>query len=157
MGEHALRDLAGDLSRWWHELGGLLASRRLLASLHGETGRLTPTKLRALDVLAESGGLRLGELAQRVGVEETTATRMVDRLETLGLVHRSASAADRRVTVVTLTARGEEVVAVMEEQRRAFFADVLIALDPEEREELVRLSAKAAALVRSRSEELARG
>jgi len=154
--QSALGSLAGELSHCWHELGGVLASRRLLASLHGAAGRLTPTKLRALDVLAE-GGLRLGELAERVGVDETTATRMVDRLEQMGLAERRGSPRDRRVTVVGLTTAGSQLVAAVDEQRRRFFADVLVALDPTERAELVRLTAKAAAVLRSRSEELVRG
>src|SRR6476646_7153208 len=33
-----LRSLARDLSRSWHELGGILTSRRMQASLHGGPG-----------------------------------------------------------------------------------------------------------------------
>ena len=63
---------------------------------------LTPTKLRALDMLAE-GNVRVGELADRVGIDDTTATRLVDRLVAAGLVERAPLAGDRRVTVVGLT------------------------------------------------------
>ena len=45
---------------------------------------MTPTKLRALDVISEEGGVRVGELADRIGIDETTATRLVDRLEATG-------------------------------------------------------------------------
>jgi hypothetical protein len=40
------------------------------------------------------------------------------------------------------------------EQRRRFFADVLAALEPRERAELVRLTGKAADALRATSEEL---
>jgi predicted ArsR family transcriptional regulator len=77
-----LEPLAEELSQRWRELGRTLTSRRMLASLQaGGPSPLTPTKLYALDVLAESGELRIGELAERVGLDETSATRMVDRLE----------------------------------------------------------------------------
>ena len=77
MSRPSLRSLAAELSTYWLELGSILASRRLQASLHPELGsKLTPSKLRALDLLAEHGGLRIGELADRVGVDDTTATRM---------------------------------------------------------------------------------
>ena len=146
--------LAGELSRCWHQLGRVLAGRRLLASLHeGSVAKLSPTKLRALDVLAE-GGTRVGELAAQVGVDETTATRLVDRLEVLGLVERRSLAADRRVTVVRLTPAGEKLVTDVAQQRERFFCEVLAELEPDERVELVRLTAKAFGALREHSVEL---
>ena len=143
--------LARELSRSWHELGGVLSSRKLQASLH--SAGLTPTKLRALDVLAEDN-VRVGELAARIGIDDTTATRLVDRLEEGGLAERRRLPGDRRVTVVGLTAKGAELAAQVNAQRQRFFADILAALEPDEREELVRLTAKAADALHSRSEEL---
>jgi DNA-binding MarR family transcriptional regulator len=132
----------------------MLRSRRLLASLHpGLSGQLTPSKLRALTLLA-NGGLRIGELADGVGVDDTTATRLVDRLEAMGVAGRRSAPGDRRATTVELTEAGEELVAGIAAQRQLFFCDVLAGLEPEERAELVRLTAKAAAAVRVRSEEL---
>ena len=138
-----LGDLARELSRRWHDLGSALRSRRLLESLHGDA-TLTPSKLRGLAVLGEADGLRIGELAERVGVDETTATRLADRLEEDGLAERRRDAADRRVTVVALTKEGRRLARAMAEQRRRFFEEVLVTLEPDERAELVRLTAKAA-------------
>jgi DNA-binding MarR family transcriptional regulator len=148
--------LAADLSRLWRELGTVLASRRLLASLSGEAARrLTPTKLRALELLAERGGLRIGDLAACMAVDETTATRLADRLESMGAAARAPHAGDRRATIVELTPDGERLAGDAARRRREFVRDVLEALDPEEREELVRLTEKATAALRKRSEELA--
>jgi DNA-binding MarR family transcriptional regulator len=147
--------LAEELSRCWYELGSALRDRRLLASLHaGDANALTPTKLRAVSVLGEDGELRIGELAQRVGVDDTTATRLVDRLADAGLVERYGLEGDRRVTVVALTDEGAELADVVAAERRRFFADVLDALQPNERRELVRLTAKAARALRETSAEL---
>ena len=89
MSPRALRPLAAELSTCWRDLASILASRRLHASLHPELGsKLTPSKLRALELLAQHDGLRVGELADRVGVDDTTATRLVDRLEDQGLAQR---------------------------------------------------------------------
>jgi DNA-binding MarR family transcriptional regulator len=146
--------LATDLSRSWRELGSLLASRRLLASLGNESGaRLTPTKLRALELLAETGDMRVRALAERMCVEETTATRLVDRLEAAGMVARRPVEADRRGTAVALTREGESLAEEMLDRRHEFFRDVLAALDPDERAELVRLSRKAVRALRARTEE----
>lgn len=143
------------LSRSWRELGGLLASRRLLASISDSPDvPLTPTSLRALDVLAESGGSRVSDLGAAMAIEETTATRLVDRLETMGVASRRRIADDRRVTVVGLTPKGSRLVNSIARRRREFFRDVLDALDPDERAELVRLTEKATEALRARSEEL---
>jgi DNA-binding MarR family transcriptional regulator len=150
-----LKPLADELSTCWHELGAVLRSRRLLASLHPRlAAKMTPSNLRALDLLAEHGGLRVGELADRVGVDDTTATRLVDRLEAIGVVARRSELGDRRATTVELTPAGQELVAGIAAQRQLFFCDVLDSLAPAERAELVRLTAKAAVALRARSEEL---
>ena len=139
--------LAAELSRTWRELGGILASRRLLASL-GTDDRLTPTKLRALEALAENGALRVSELAARMSVDETTGTRLADRLEAAGLARRERDPDDRRATSIVLTSAGERLAAEMLHRRLEFFRDVLDALAPEERGELVRLTGKATAALR---------
>jgi DNA-binding MarR family transcriptional regulator len=156
MAPRTLRGLAAELSTCWRELGSILASRRLHASLHPELGTsLTPSKLRGLELLAQHDGLRIGELADRVGVDDTTATRLVDRLEELGLAERHSEESDRRAIVVGLTADGRELVAGVAAQRQQFFADVLATLDADERVQLVQLTEKAALALRTRSEELA--
>jgi DNA-binding MarR family transcriptional regulator len=93
-------------------------------------------------------------LAARVGVDDTTATRMVDRLEELSFAERRGAEGDRRATRVELTAEGKELMAGVAEQRQLFFCDVLEALESEEREQLVQLTAKAALVLRTRSQEL---
>jgi DNA-binding MarR family transcriptional regulator len=152
-----LKPLAAELSQCWHELGAVLRSRKLLASLHpGVAGQLTPSKFRALDLLAERGSLRVGELADRVGVDDTTATRLVDRLEATGLVERHPEPGDRRATTVELTRAGEKLVAGIAAERQLFFCDILAGLEPAERAELVRLTEKAALSLQEQSQELAR-
>lgn len=148
------RALADQLARSWRELGGLLASRRLLVSLGGAASDLTPTKLRALDVLAERGGVRIGELGEELSVEETTATRLADRLEAMGVARRERDPVDGRAAVLVLTAAGKRLMADVAQRRQEFFRDVLSALDHDERAELVRLTAKATAALRERSAEL---
>ena len=149
-----LRELAGELSHSWHDLGRMLASRRLLASLHPGAPTITPTKLRALDVIGEEGGVRIGELADRIGIDETTATRLVDRLEAGGVAERRSAEGDRRAIMVDLTPAGVVLVKAVGRRRQRFLCEVLTALEPDERTELVRLTTKAAAALRDRSEEL---
>ena len=79
---------------------------------------------------------------------------MVDRLETAGVAERRSKVGDRRVTIVGLTAAGTELVAKIAARRQLFFCEVLGALDPEDRAQLVRLTTEAAAALRAKSEEL---
>ena len=94
------------------------------------------------------------ELHALVGVDDTTATRLVDRLEELGLAERHSEEGDRRAILVGLTAEGRELVAGVSAQREQFFADVLATLDAAERVQLVRLTEKAALALRTHSREL---
>jgi len=88
---------------------------------------------------ANSGGLRLKELAERLRIAPRSATEVVDQLEAKGLVERRSDPADRRATLVFLTAAGRqlhaEVAAARREQSERYFA----ALSPADRAELARL------------------
>lgn len=53
--------------------------------------------------------LRLSELAQVLLVNRTNVTRLVDRLETAGLIRREACADDRRGAFAVLTEAGLEI------------------------------------------------
>ncbi len=66
------------------------------------------------------------------GVDETTATRLVDRLEAMGVAERRSEEGDRRATLVGLTAAGAEIVAEVAARRQRFFCEVLAALEPSE-------------------------
>ena len=95
--------------------------------------------------LWQSDGLRGGELACRLGVEPPTVTKMLRRLENLGLVERRPDPADARSFRVYLTEKGrglEDPVSLCWEraERRT-----LAGLDPSERRELGRLLTKVRA------------
>src|SRR4029450_6587237 len=58
-------------------------------------------ELRCLNVLAQAGPLTAGELGQQLGLGTTGAvTRMVDRLERAGYVHRQIDPRDRRRVII---------------------------------------------------------
>jgi MarR family transcriptional regulator, organic hydroperoxide resistance regulator len=59
--------------------------------------------------LWEHDGLRGGELAERLGVEPPTITRMIRRLEKCGLVERRADPRDARSFRVYLTGEGRSL------------------------------------------------
>lgn len=58
---------------------------------------------------SEAAAMRPSDLADQIGLSRSATTRLVDRLESDGLVERRACGSDRRGTFVLLTPRGEEV------------------------------------------------
>jgi DNA-binding MarR family transcriptional regulator len=52
-----------------------------------------------------------GELAKLLGVDASTATKTLQRLETAGVVTRCAAPTDRRSVIVSLTDAGRELAA----------------------------------------------
>ena len=79
----------------------------------------------ALCRVHEAGPLRLSELAARMGVDASTASRQVQQLERAGLVGRVGDPADRRASLLELTAEGDRVLARMRQARRDRLAQVL--------------------------------
>ena len=89
----------------------------------------------ALSALAESpdGELRMQELTEVVGLNQSSVSRLVARLEQSGLTERVVCETDRRGVFSCLTAAGREVHATAspfyEDTLAAIFAEV--AEDPE--------------------------
>jgi len=67
---------------------------------------VTPQYWRVLAVLHVAGGRSIGELSVYTITEQSTLSRIVDRMAEAGLVERRASPEDARVAEVHLTAAG---------------------------------------------------
>jgi DNA-binding MarR family transcriptional regulator len=68
---------------------------------------LTMTQVRVLYTLQMENGLAAGELAERLGVQPSTVTRIVDRMVQNKLVSRDVDPSDRRLVRHNLTERGD--------------------------------------------------
>jgi MarR family transcriptional regulator, organic hydroperoxide resistance regulator len=71
----------------------------------GDIG-LEGTQFTMLATINGFGHCTLGQLAQWMGLDQSTATRSVDLLRQNGLVHVARSASDARVRELSLTAEG---------------------------------------------------
>jgi DNA-binding MarR family transcriptional regulator len=94
---------------------------------------LTVAQAAALEALRLEGAQRLGALCRRLGVDASTLTRNVDRLETAGLVERVSDPDDGRAVTVQLTADGRRAAAQVEQQELGFAQAVLERLPAAER------------------------
>ena len=90
-------------------------------------------------MLVFHGSVRMGELAEALRVDASTATRAVNRLVDAGLASRERSDDDGRVMVVVLTAHGREVHRAMMVRRRDALEGILADLSPKERLQLATL------------------
>ncbi len=89
----------------FHDIYVLLddGDRRVLRAFN-----LSPSQFAVLLLLDGEAGWRLTDLSERLLVDKSTITRIVDRLESAGLVRREADPDDRRVQRVVLTGQGRE-------------------------------------------------
>ncbi len=110
----------------------LIASRALLGviarSLAPVMDTVTLPQFRVLVVLSNFGPLRMGELALRIGANQSSFSRFADRMVAGGLISRSASPGSRREVIISLTEDGERVYAEVTSARRREISEVLETL-----------------------------
>jgi DNA-binding MarR family transcriptional regulator len=89
------------------------------------------------------GGMKLGELSQRLMVSNGNITGLVDRLVLQGLIDRQPAPHDRRAQLVRLTAEGRRSFGAMAVAHEAWIADLFEGLTASECETLMRLLGRA--------------
>lgn len=81
---------------------------------------------RILTILLEAGTIAQSELTQQLGVQPGSASEVIGKLESAGLILRTPSPSDRRTMDITLTPEGqiqaEKFLALREQRHRAMFA-----------------------------------
>ena len=119
----------------------LTASRLLVAvsarSLAAVEDTVTLPQVRALVVLRGGGPLKLVALAERLAVNPSTALRMVDRLESAGMITRATSPHSRREVAIDLTPAGRRLVDDVTSRRRREVAAIVARMHPASRTALV--------------------
>jgi DNA-binding MarR family transcriptional regulator len=94
---------------------------------------VTLPQFRMLVVLCAEGPLRSGVLSDRLGIHQSTLTRLADRLVAQGWVRRELNAESRREVLVDLSDAGRELVTKVLEARRTDLATILRQVSPEDR------------------------
>lgn len=88
---------------------------------------LTLSQWRALVVVGRTDGIRVGDVAARVGISMPAASRLLRRLERRGYVATARDESDRRATLVRLTVAGSRLRTAVIERRRALLNEALAA------------------------------
>lgn len=106
-----------------------LLSRRL----RPERGELSMGHFSTLALLDREGPQRVGDLARAERVSAPVMTRIVGVLDGRGLVVREPGPHDGRVVQVAITGAGAALVAEVRAERAAAVAELLAALEPDQR------------------------
>ena len=138
---YLLRDLTRDLlqaGRLWRKIARESAAR------HGMS-EAASAPLIWIDRLGEN--VRQNALADAVGIEGASLVRLIDELQSLGLVVREPDPSDRRANVVSLTPTGRKVVGEVNDDLLELRREVFAALPGTDLEAALRVfgAIKAAA------------
>ena len=129
-----------------------LAITRTSRRLRQEAGRgLSPSLTSALATVDSHGPLTPSELAARERVQRPTATRLVARLEELGVLQRAADPAGPPLLAALRDARGARADRGAARPQDRLPGPPARGLDPEERATLDRAAAILERLLRGRS------
>jgi DNA-binding MarR family transcriptional regulator len=104
--------------------------------------RISRSEVAVLDTLGAEGAMTMGELAARVRVPLSTATRIVDRMVERDLIQRERPEDNRRVVRVALAGAGRRFYDDALAARVAGTERMLHYLTADERHELLRLYRK---------------
>lgn len=106
---------ADDLTAGVIALRSLIVAGEQLRHAIAEHWAIGASETAALSHLRLDNGLSPRELSDRLGLTPSTVTSLLDRLELVGFVRRTPHPTDRRMTIITLTQPGEELLARSDE------------------------------------------
>jgi DNA-binding MarR family transcriptional regulator len=138
----------------------MLALRRSSAAgvLHGQTIArrvgVNSTDLECLDLILMSGPSTAGEIARHTGLTSGAVTGLIDRLERLGLVERTADPADRRKVLVRVREDRIGPIAALYIPLEKAMQALLSGYSKEELKVLIDFSERSGGLLLARVSEL---
>ena len=124
-----------------------IAMRRARSAGAEHFGGLSLAQVALLEPLSTETDIPVGRLAGSADVSVPTATRMLQQLETKGIVLRRRSPEDERRVLVSLTDEGARLLSTLQTRLRERQALAYEAFTPEERGQLVTLMSRLTRLV----------
>lgn len=117
------------------------AQLRLYEDLHATLARwqMTPARFSALAVIGANPGLKATTLADGLGIARSGAVVLLNGLQAMGYITRSAPDSDRRTLALDLTPEGRTALAEMTQAMQAHDQHATRRLDATERQTLLAL------------------
>lgn len=89
---------------------------------------ITVAQCHTIVEIGRANSLSLNELSESLTLDKSTMSRTVENLVNAGLVERQVDKADRRYTKIELTAKGTEMVEVINSSMAEYFERVLSSI-----------------------------
>lgn len=111
------------------------AAQRHSAAIQKQCG-VSGAQLWMLQELRDAPGLRVGELARRMAIHQTTTSNLIDALEKSGHVMKSRDESDQRVVNLWLTPSGARVLRKAPQPARGLLPEALARIASADRARL---------------------
>ena len=127
------REVALRIGRAWREIRRGASMSRLIEYLFGiGDDALEIGQMDTLDLLVQEDAWRMGDLAEALRVDPSTATRAVQRLEKFGLATRCNSSDDKRVVMVSASEAGRQRHGEAAARRAELMQHIMTSFAPDE-------------------------
>lgn len=103
---------------------------------------ITPQDIKILMIIEDHASLPISALVSLSHRDKSQITRKINEFEKKQLVERTPSASDQRVSIVSLTPAGEELVMALKQKMHAVLGKILEPLSSEEKEHLANVLRK---------------
>lgn len=103
------------------------AAQRHSSSIEKQCG-VSGAQLWAMHELSEAPGLRVGDIATKMSVHQTTASNLLDALSKKGYVIKQRDSLDQRVVNLSLSQLGQDIVMRAPKPARGLLPDALCKL-----------------------------
>ncbi|MBR8741718.1 MarR family transcriptional regulator [Nocardiopsis sp. MG754419] len=97
------------------------------------TSPVSPSQLKVLFILEEEDGVNLRTVTDRLGSTPPSVSRLCDRLQAVGFVHRTPSPSSRRELRIWLTESGRSYLRDLRARREAELHSVIARMPPRKR------------------------
>lgn len=103
---------------------------------------ITPQDIKILMIIEDHSSLSISALVSLSHRDKSQITRKISQFEKKELVERTPSVSDQRVSIVSLTPVGEELVMALKQKMHLVLAKILEPLSSEEKEHLANVLRK---------------
>lgn len=127
-------EVAGRIGRAWREIRRGATAGDVRDAIFGIGGSaIEPGQMDALELLVVVDSCRMGDLAEYLRIDPSTATRAVQRLIKDNLAERVQHGGDGRVVAIAATERGRRIHGEVNQRRRDILLTVMTHFESDER------------------------
>jgi DNA-binding MarR family transcriptional regulator len=115
--------------------------------------RFSISQVKVLMILSHKESFKMKDITENLGIANSSATEVIDKLIKEDLVERFRKPDDRRVVRVKLTEKGRNFIDEIKELKRKCWRSMIEKSDEEDREDLLRVAKKFYELICRAAEE----